>query len=258
MQLRRHLWLMWSILGLSLSACAGGSGSSGFDNFPGSENAAIQTALDDQRCVSFHALNICPADTTGVLPSPTPSASPTNVVLIPTPLSTATTTPLGRATVTEPASASPTPTPTPSTPRVDTGINDGAIPCTPSASSSECVLVVPFAPDGFPPAAVFRVAVRTVDPPGAWNVGPDLMPSNPSTAPVFDAPVAVVEPAKAPDVSQRVQVAVLAFLKPPVGVPVSVENLTDSGADYAFVTTDLTLQTPAPAGDPNVACAQSP
>ena len=246
MQLRRNLWLMWFFLGLSLSACAGGSGSSGFDNFPSSENAAIQTALDDQRCIPFHRLNICPADTTAAPPTtatPThtamPSATPTNIAFIPTPLTT--------ATATLPITASPTPTPP--APRVDTGINDGTIPCAPADSGSGCILVVPFAPDGFPPATVFRVAVRTVNPPGAWEVGPDLVPSN-TTAPVFDAPVAVEQVTRAPDVPQQVQVAVLAFLKAPAGVPATVDNLADSGADYAFVTTDLSLQPAAPVAGP--------
>jgi hypothetical protein len=244
MLLRRSVWLLWFVLGLSLSACAGGSGSSGFDNFPSSENAAIQTALDDQRCVSFHGLNICPADTTAALPTtatptpaPMPSVTPTSITFIPTPLATATATPKLPAT----ATPSPTASPTPSAPRVDTGINDATIPCSLVDSGDGCVLVVPFAPEGFPPATVFRVAIRTVEPPGAWDIGPDLVPSSPSTEPVFDAPVAVEAPARAPDVPQQVQVAVLAFLAPPAGVPASVQSLADSGADYAFVTADLTL-----------------
>jgi hypothetical protein len=255
MQLRRHLWLMWFFLGLSLAACAGGSGSSGFDNFPSSENAAIQTALDDQRCVSFHRLNICPADTgaaapTTATPTPTemPSATPTAIASIPSPLTTATATPKRQATATPPPT--PTPTPTLSAPRVDTGINDAAIPCAPIDSGDGCVLVVPFAPEGFPSATVFRVAIRTVDPPGVWDIGPDLVPSGPSTSPVFDAPAAVENPTGAPDEPQQVQVAVLAFLQPPETVPASVETLADSGADYAFVTADLTLQPAAPVGEP--------
>jgi hypothetical protein len=61
MRARRYLRLAWLLLGLALAACAGGSGSSGFDAFP-TENAAIQQALDQQRCVERQGLTICPAD----------------------------------------------------------------------------------------------------------------------------------------------------------------------------------------------------
>ncbi len=63
MSARRSLRLTWLLLGLALTACAGGSGSSGFDASP-TENAAIQQALDQQRCVERQGLTICPADQT--------------------------------------------------------------------------------------------------------------------------------------------------------------------------------------------------
>jgi hypothetical protein len=253
MLLRRSLWLMWFVLGLWLSACAGGSGSSGFDNFPSSENAAIQTALDDQRCVSFHRLSICPADTTTGLPTaatPTsiPSATPTIAVFVPTPGITATATPTHRATFTAPPSA--TPTPTPPAPRVDTGINDGAVSCAPAGSDSGCIVALPFAPEGFPLGTVFRVALRTVDPASAWTIGPDPISSGSPSAPAFEAAVAVNASTNASDTKQRVQLAVLAFLASPKDVPTTVAILDDSGADYAFVTADLSLQAAAGPGVP--------
>lgn len=247
MLLRRSPWLMWLVLGLFLSACAGGSGSSGFDNFPSSENAAIQTALDDQRCVQFHRLSICPADTTTGLPTPAPptsiaSATPTVAVFVPTPGTTATATPTHRVPFTAPPSATPTPTRTPPAPRVDTGIHDGAALCAPADSGSGCIVALPFAPEGFALGTVFRVALRTVDPPSAWTIGPDPIPSGSPSAPAFDAAVAVQASTQASDTQQRVQLAVLAFLTSPKDVPTTVAILDDSGADYAFVTADLSLQ----------------
>lgn len=55
---------------LALSACAGGSGSSGFDISPGFENARIALSLDESRCVESAGLTICPADRP---PSSTPA-----------------------------------------------------------------------------------------------------------------------------------------------------------------------------------------
>ena len=246
MQVRQYRWLMWFFLGLVLAACAGGSGSSGFDNFPNSENAAIQAALTDKSCVPFRGLSICPADITeSVEPSPlptlAPSATPTGSTVNPS--ASATPTPLQTRSASPTASPTATPPVKPArTPRVDTGINDGAVSCAPLAAAGGCILVLPFAPDGFPAATVFRVAVRTVDPLSPWTIGSDLMPSGSPSAPVFDAPVAVAAPPRAPE---RVQLAVLAFLKPPASVPTTVDTLGDSGADYAFVTAELNLQ---PAG----------
>jgi hypothetical protein len=62
-------WLLWCpcllLLGIWLSSCAGGSGSSGFD-IQFTESAAIQEALITQRCVLVTGtqLIICPSDVT--------------------------------------------------------------------------------------------------------------------------------------------------------------------------------------------------
>lgn len=245
MQLRRSFSVLF-VLGFMLSACAGGSGSSGFDNFPNSENAAIQAALDEQRCVEFQGLSICPADTNqGTQPSPSPTTAPTG-----TPTSAANPSPARTATplLTPRATATPTPTSEthpPHKPVVDTGIHDGTIPCAPADSGDGCILVLPFAPDGFPGGTVFRLAVRTVDPPSVWTIGSDVTPTGSPSAPAFDASVAVNTATQQPAGSVRVQLAVLAFLTPPASVPTTVEVLGSSGADYAFVTGDLSLQSAA-------------
>jgi len=247
MQVRRYIWLAL-FLGMLLSACSGGSGSSGFDNFPSSENAAIDQALSQQACVAFHGLSICPADTTGattpqLTPTPARTATPTALVANPQPTAAPT------ASQTRAATANPTATPTatppahnPQQPAVDTGINDGVIPCATVGTENSCVFVVPFAPDGFPTGTVFRVAVRTVEPPSLWTIGSDASPNGSPSAPAFDAAVAISAAPLQSDGTGHVQVAVLAFFKPPSNVPATVANLGDSGADYAFVTTELSVE----------------
>ena len=246
MQVRRYLWVSWLFLGAVLAACSGGSGSSGFDAFPQSENSAIQQALGERRCVAFEALSICPADTAPpVLPTATPTPGVTGTPTMPSPARTAT--PEGTRSPT-PTAPPRTATATPAaarTPRVDTGINDGSILCALVDVSNRCVVVVPFAPDGFPSGTVFRVAVRTVDPPSPWTIGADLTPTGSPSAPAFDGSVSVDKGTDLPAGEVRVQVAVLAFVQPQASSPATVESLADSGADYAFVTSELTLQAPA-------------
>ncbi|MFQ5665151.1 MAG: hypothetical protein ACE5I7_01840, partial [Candidatus Binatia bacterium] len=128
MQLWRYIWLM--VLGCALAVCAwactGGSGSSGFDAFPSSENAAIEQALNEQRCVERQGLTICPADERSVVrpasPTPTPGATPSRVVDTPAPQPT----PTAEAIATSSPTATSTQTPKPQParrPHVDTGID---------------------------------------------------------------------------------------------------------------------------------------
>ena len=248
MQVRRYNWLVALSLGMLLCACAGGSGSSGFDSFPSSENAAIDQALSEQACVAFRGLSICPADTTGattplLTPTQAPTGTPTALVVNPQP--TAAPTALRTRGVTASPTATPTATPPvqqPHKPVVDTAINDGMIPCVTVDSENSCLLVVPFAPEGFPLGTVFRVAVRTVDPPSPWTLGSDATPNGTSNAPAFDAAVAIKAAPLPSTGTAQVQVAVLAFVKPPNDVPATIANLGDSGADYAFVTIALSVQ----------------
>ncbi len=69
MQARQYLSTFIVLLAAALAACSGGSGSSGFDAFPSTENAAITQALAEQRCVKHGTLTICPADETGAPPT---------------------------------------------------------------------------------------------------------------------------------------------------------------------------------------------
>ena len=193
---------LWLTVMLLAAACDGGSGSSGFD--VRSENAAITLALMQQQCVPHARLMICPADETGSVPG--------NVA-----------------------------TPTPQTPRVDTGVSKAAaVPCVQAVPDAACNFTLPFAPEGFPAGTVYRVAVR-VDASGPWTIGPELS-SGASPATSFDAPVSVATSTFVPAGGTAVQLAVLVFLKPGGAVPTVVDVLADTGADYAFVTTELMLQ----------------
>ncbi|HUI25700.1 MAG TPA: hypothetical protein VL403_06400 [Candidatus Kryptonia bacterium] len=274
MSARRYLSWFWMLL--SLAACSG-SGSSGFDALPG-ESAAIEQALDEQHCVQSDKLTICPADagpsriaTPSSTPTPTatptafvPAASPTQFsaptttataartfVSSPAATTTATPTPLttpaaiSSPTVTRTANptatrtATATPTATPTGMRIDTGLDLTApIACAPTATG--CAFVVPFFPAGFPPTAVFHVAVRT-EPTSSWMIGSEVAPTGPAGTSDFEAPVSV-SGGNAPDRVAMVQLAVLVFDPRPSSVPSAVQELGDSGAAFAFVTPPLTVQ----------------
>jgi hypothetical protein len=270
MDVRRYHWLIWMLLG---AAACSGSGSSGFDNFPATENAAIQQALTEQRCVESRGLTICPggpaepvAATASPTPTPTPAAAtPTTArtatatsapeqtrtpAVGPTPVVQPTSTTVA-ATPTPPATASPTPTeaeaiasPSPAV-HIDTGLDTSApIACVDLGTAAGCRFMVSFMVQGFLPGTQFRVALRAVDPIGPWTIADEAVAST-ASAPEFDASIPVQAPLTSSPPPARVQIAVLVFGAPTSGVPTQVETLADSGADFAFVTGALTLQ-PAP------------
>jgi hypothetical protein len=251
MQARRSFWLIPLLAGV-LAACAGGSGSSGFE----SENAAIRQALDRQHCVAHETLTICPADETGGTPAATPTAThlatPTASVQFTPPSASAT--PTGAATASptpqSQPTATPTPTLTPGPPGVDTTLDrNAAAPCIEGPVAGQCGLMFTFAPRGFPQTALFRVAARR-DSRGTWTIGPPLVASGSPDAPLFDVSVSVVVATAGPGTGPTIQVAVLTFTDPAVVVPSSVDQLTDSGASFAFVTPEITLEpTPPPLPD---------
>ena len=123
----------WRSLGclcclLALTACEGGSGSSGFD--VRSENAAIQQALDTQQCVQHESLAICPAASAGKTPSPTPPPSAH--------AATTTVSPARNTPTASPAAVSPTGTPggSDSTPGASTTPTPSAVPITSAVATA--------------------------------------------------------------------------------------------------------------------------
>lgn len=221
MQVRRYPWMGLSVLALWLAACAGGSGSSGFDAI--SEDAAITQALRTQQCVQHGALEICPTDEGLGSPTPTPAAQPTPTAV----------------------GSQPPPTPSPRLPhlpRVDTGLSE--VSCAPVSGGSDCSFMVPFAPQGFPPSAVFRVAVRRPGPGGPWSIVAPPTSTGTDAAPSFDTTLSVSVPTDAPSAGIAVQVAILVFVEHAAPAPGTVKELGDSGADFAFVT-QLTLDATA-------------
>ena len=261
MHARRSLRLILILLGLTLAACSGGSGSSGFDAFP-SENAAIQQALDSQQCVEREGLMICAADAGFTPPAESPTPTPTGTTIPPTATRTfapvPTTTPTGIASTpptiaATPTAAATTPKPPPTgtatqtpAPRVGTHVAGAtSITCTQVVPDGACSFTLPFAAEGFAPTAVFYVAVRQ-DGHRNWMIGTALVPSGPADAPDFDAPVSIPTTLDTGPPNLSIQLAILVYVEPPPSVPNEVVELVDSGADFAFVTSEILLQ-PQPA-----------
>jgi len=205
MHAQRYLGLTVAMLGWFAAACAGGSGSSGFDISPSAERAAIAEALGQSRCVESATLTVCPADEIpGDIPSDLPGGT-----------------------------------------RIDTGVaGSETLPCLASDATTGCDLTVPFAPQGFPASAEFRIAVRGANDGGQWTISAEPQRDGTTSNPSFDAAVTVGPAPGEPSPPADVQLAVLVFLEPPTTVPATVGLLADSGADFAFVTPQVTLTTP--------------
>jgi hypothetical protein len=92
--------------------------------------------------------------------------------------------------------------------------------------------VVTFHPIGAPADAAYRVAVRTVAPASAWTV---LSVADNSAAFPLDTS------------GPTYQISVLLFLSDPGSLPKHVSLLSDTGADFAFVTPALTPEETAAA-----------
>lgn len=226
---------MLLLSGSVLTACEGGSGSSGFD--VRSENAAIQTALAEQRCVQHESLTICPAGETHTPPEGSPTPSPMQA-LTPTPTSA----PPGPTAT---ATASPTMIPA-GTQQVEVVLDPSTpITCMALDQKGACGFTLSFSTHGFPLTATFRVAWRAVTPDGGWTIGPVLTPTG-AMNPSFDAPVDLRPQVDGTPGVIMVQAAVLVFLNPAASVPTQVSELIDTGADTAFVTNPFTLQPEQP------------
>jgi hypothetical protein len=253
MDTRRYLWLTCLLLILGLGACEGGSGSSGFDIH--SEDAVIQAALADQRCVQHESLTICPAAEAGATPSSPATSTPTPGSVAPgstptpnnastpgqLPTATASVTPSAATTRTPSRTPTATATPTSGAQQVEIAIDLRApVLCAP-VQGGGCAFVLPFAVSGFPPGATFRVAVRTVNPNGRWVISDVLTPTGPAPS-TFEAPVDVSVPVSS-CCGGTAQAAVLVFYHPLVGVPAEVDELIETGADAAFVSEPFVVQT---------------
>lgn len=177
-----------------------------------------------------------------IQPQPTPTSFAATPTRVPT---------TGAST----ATATPTSTPlTPLTPAIDIGLTPGVpITCLP-VGSGLCEFAVPFTARAFAQSAVFRVAVRQVNPLGSWTIdGEPVLIGEADQQTDYEAPVALaVEDASR--FSGTVQIAVLAFVTHPPALPTpsgpgdqrEISDLTGTGADFGFVTGELSIQSASP------------
>lgn len=226
-----HRWLL-ALLALAcvagLVACAGGSGSSGFDIT--AENLAIDEALDSNECQINDGLIICPSSGGTPTQAPatatatsTPFAVATPTTTGPPPETTATPTvfvPPTATTTRAAATATPDNTPVPD-PYVETSLGDSDIAqCVVELGDGDCVLLFSFEPIGFDAATGYEVAYRTRNPDSEWIVlpAPDLFAAIP------------LEP------GLQYQLAVLVYEDAPPTAAGPVTALGTTKATWAFVT----------------------
>ncbi len=128
---------------------------------------------------------------------------------------------------------------------VDTNLDPtGSVSCEQRSPGGRCNFMLAFAPVGFPPDTIFRVASRRSDPGAPWAIGVEPVRSGFGSAPSYEVQVELDVPVgDAPGPGVSVQFAVLAFIEPRAPLPTEVERLVVSGADYAFVTAPLTAET---------------
>ncbi len=193
------------LLAALLTACSG-SGSSGFTQAPqASEDAVIQQVIEGQQvgCMKKEDLQICYLPATSG-PGLTPTVTP--------------------------------PTPSAVQMRIDilSDVSQLVADCREfSSEQPDCQFPLAFVAQGFPPDATFLIAVRTADPQGPWRIGPDRASNRFSNALELTA---VVRGNLFGDEGLTIDVAILAFVRQsPPSLPETVNELTVSGADLAFV-----------------------
>lgn len=250
----RSVWAWLARLGcvVLLSACSGGSGSSGFD--VSAENAAIDTALQTNNCTMNDGLTICRSGSEAPTPSPsaspsasaTPTNAPPQITATARPPATATGTPAPPTTasptptfhladtptrtVTSRPTETPTATPIPS-PQVLTDQSVATVvDCTASAPTAPCLFELTFEPQGFSPATSYAVAYRMRNPDSDWHI---VTPTG------FSATIPL-------DPGAQYQFAVLVFVGGDGRTAPVVDALGQTDANFAFVTPVLTAEEVAP------------
>ena len=130
-------------------------------------------------------------------------------------------------------------------------MNDtGAVDCLDSGVDGLCNLRISFTAEGFPPDAEYRVAIRLLDPVNLepddfWQISEPPVPDGSTGMPMYDASGYALSGAEAAEGSILVQVAVLIFQGPLGPIPDETPLLGEAGADYAFVTTEIAIETTA-------------
>jgi hypothetical protein len=116
-----------------LSACAGGSGSSGFDISPSSENQIIDQVLTARQCRSGEELTICPANEDALhVPGNDPTPAPENIEVV-------------------------------------TGLSPTDIARCAATDEPTCRVAVQVAIVGLPTGAAYQLAARGFEPLSAWT-----------------------------------------------------------------------------------------
>ena len=182
-------------------ALAACTGGSGSSGFDLVENIVINQALDELRCVEHAGLTICPTD------------SPSSPDL-----------------------------PAPLDMRVDTVLGENTtVECPALNGDGLCGVTFLLAPQGFPPNAEFRIAVRTQPPDDPWEVLPEPTPVGSTDPAVFDLVIPVDISSIDPAGDLTIQVAVLVFFEGTDLMAGGIAQLADTGADLVFVTSELTV-----------------
>jgi hypothetical protein len=127
-----------------------------------------------------------------------------------------------------------------------TGLSDASsIDCPLAPIGDACVIDFRFTSRGFPPDAAYRVAVRET-PDGTWTIlgAPNVV--HEGNAVSFDNRFEVGRDTPSSPPTSDLQFAVLVFLSAPENLPAAVAQLGESGADFAYVTAAVAVDSSLP------------
>ncbi len=241
------------------TACAGGSGSSGFDQI---ENAVIQRVVEGRECEDLNGLTICPVDT--LQPQvPTPSPQPATPTRTPSPDGSPIPTPPAPSSATPDKSVNPTMTPTEAVVQTSTqtvspsptatmlpgvllaptfGQLGDARVCQPIVDTGSCQLSFDFIASGFPFDTTYLVAAREVGLELPWTIvrAEEILRDGKLQ---FQRAVIPFDLAATGDAAlvDGVQLVVLTFMNNRGPVPSQVDQLADTAPDSAFAVTPFTV-----------------